>query len=262
MPAIYTHYAVAHALFQTLPAHIQQKITPFLPLYYFGSQGADFCFFYRVFGEKQPNLGSYLHRAGGYDAFQLLKKFSRHSHALFAYALGYLTHYAADATFHPYVYAMTGKSYTKHSRLEGALDWYFKPRLQNVSREILFQKPSRDEETELYILFSAIANKAGFPPMIKSHFSRAIFLFNAYPPISSAIYSNEKNVYIEYAINQEKRLWHYPADPNLSRNDNADELFDKAVIFAQTLAKEFCENIQNNTPLPFLLFGKNHLTGL
>ncbi len=261
MPAAYTHYAVANALLQQLPTPIKEKITPFLPIYFFGSQGADFCFFYREFSLKTTNLGSYLHREGGYNAFQALKKFAKHSPCLFAYAIGYITHYAADVTFHPYVYAKTGKSYSKHSRFESALDGYFKPKLYGISQNI-FRAPNKEEQLELYILYSAIASKAGFPPLIRSTFSRAISLFNAYPPITYTIFKGEQDAYFRYAINEEKLDWKYPANPDILRQDNADELFEKALSFAYEVSQEFCEKLQFNAILPRSLFGKHYLTGL
>ena len=262
MPAIYTHYAVANALFNTLPTNVKTDISPRLPLYFFGSQGADFCFFYYVFGKRSPNLGSYLHRANNGEVFRLLKSFSERSKNLYAYALGYITHYAADVVFHPYVYATAGNSYPKHSRLESALDVYFKPRLKYLPRENLFQKPSLDEITELYILYASIAKKSGFPPLIKQNFERAIFLFNASPPTSSTLFRGEKRAYLNFACNTEKRVWAYPADQSIRRHDNAEELFKKAFLFAQNLADIFCFSVERHTPLPTDLFQKNFLTGL
>ena len=262
MPAIYTHYAVANALFNNLPSHIQKKVKSHLSLYFFGAQGADFCFFYHVFGEKAPNLGSHLHRTNTYEVFRLLKAFSNRSNRLFAYALGYLTHYATDVTFHPYVYATAGSSYTKHTRLENALDVHFKPLLHALPQKRIFKKPSLEEEIELYILYAAIARKTNFPPLLKSSFSRAISLFNAYPPISSNLYRVENKAYLQYACNVEKRSWKHPSLSSVTRNDSADELFDKALSFAQELSASFCLALQENTPLPLSLFNKHFLTGV
>ena len=223
--------------------------------------GADFCFFYHVLGKKTPNLGSHLHRANSYEIFRLLKAFSCRSERLFAYAFGFLTHYAADATFHPYVYSQAGNSYAKHTRLENALDSYFKNFLSSERQKIFYQKPSNEEETELYILYAAIAKKTGFPPLEKTAFSRAISLFNAYPPIPNALPQRKSSPYLRYACNMEKRAWHPPSKPFVIRNDNAEELFQKTLAFAQEISVIFYHAVRENAPLPFPLFHKHFLKG-
>lgn len=263
MPAIYTHYAVAHALFNTLSPKKQAVIAPYLPLYYFGAQGADFCFFYHVFGNKAQNLGSQLHRKNVYEVFCLLKDFSVRNPRLFAYALGYLTHYATDATFHPYVYATTGKSYSQHSRLENAMDAHFKPLIQPLITQKILRKPTKEETEQLYILYATIAKIIDFPALLPSNFFRAVALFNAYPPISSTLFQSKNSAYIDWACNKEKRSWRNPADQlSQPQTDGADELFEKALSFAQTAAAVFFRAVLNDLPLPMALFNKNFLTGL
>ena len=263
MPAIYTHYAVAHALFNTLSPKKQAAVAPYLPLYYFGAQGADFCFFYHVFGKKTPNLGSQLHRKNVYEVFCLLKDFSERNPRLFAYALGYLTHYATDVTFHPYVYATAGNSYSKHSRLENAIDVHFKPLVHPLISQKILRKPTKEETEQLYLLYATIAKIIGFPALLPSHFFRAVALFNAYPPISSTLFQTKNSTFIDFACNKEKRPWRNPAAPlSQPKTDDADELFESALSFAQSATNVFFRAVGNDSPLPMDLFNKNFLTGL
>ena len=98
MPAAYTHFAVARETFLRLPQPLQNKIrSP--ELYFFGAQGADFCFFYRAFRPSEINFGRFLHNKGSYGFFRTLLPCAGRDGALFDYALGYLTHYAADCVF-------------------------------------------------------------------------------------------------------------------------------------------------------------------
>ncbi|MBQ8284584.1 MAG: zinc dependent phospholipase C family protein [Clostridia bacterium] len=264
MPASYTHYKIARETFKKLPPALQKDVRPFLSLYFFGAQGADFCFFYRFLTTRSRNLGSHLHRNGGYDSFTVLKTFSRHNAPIFAYALGYITHYAADSTFHPYVYATAGKSPLRHSRIESALDLHFqeKTELQDEYFQYFSKKLSSVEENELFLLYAAIAAKTNFPPLIRPSFSQAISLFNAYLPMPSALLKGNEKPFIAFAANTEKRFWRYPAAPMIVRNDNADELFEKSVLQSQRLIDSFVSAMQAQMSLPRALFGKNYLTGI
>ena len=109
MPAAYTHFSVAAEVFRRLPEEIRGNISS-LRLYFFGAQVADYCFFYRAFRASEINFGRFLHNRGSFDFFKALLLFSDRNSDLFSYALGYITHYAADCIFHPYVYYLSGHS--------------------------------------------------------------------------------------------------------------------------------------------------------
>ena len=265
MPAEFTHYLVARETYKALPENIQKSIDTQLPLYFFGAQGADFCFFYKFLQPHVKNFGSYLHREGGYQAFQILQVFSEHDVALKAYALGFITHYATDVLFHPYVYAMAGKSRILHSKIEGSFDVYFKDKLRPLwdSYAQYYRKPLLSkEENELFLLYSVIAADAGFPPLSQKPFSHAIKLFNAYPPLSSALLTNNSPAFFKRYLNIEKKEWSYPADPAQVRTDGCEELFLKSVSFARSLCEDFLFATQTRTPLSKSQFGKNYLSGI
>ena len=158
MPSVYTHFLIARQSFLALPPRIQAKIAPHMHLYYFGAQGADFCFFYKFLRRKNGNLGSHLHRKGGLNTFQCLQTHAAQSSAIFAYAAGYITHYAADTILHPYVYAASGTSILVHTRLESALDYeygktYAKAAWEDYKRYFR-PKLDKDEKQTLYALYA------------------------------------------------------------------------------------------------------------
>ena len=263
MSATYTHHLVAAQAFALLPPSVQTVVEPHFPLYFFGAQGADFCFFYRFLRPKTKNLGSFLHRQGGYNAFCVLSKLSARCLGLFAYSLGFITHYAADVTFHPFVYAQAGKSALKHSRIEGAMDVYFRQSALLPERYAPFlrKKLTNEETLHLFTAYSLIAQACGFPALQLSSFLRAVTLFNAYPPLSSALIPSKNSRLFKSAVNAENLPWTHPTTKR-EHLDGADELLKKAVDFTSELFQAFCTSVQTQTPPPKALFGKNYLTGI
>ncbi|MBE7078052.1 MAG: hypothetical protein E7377_05075 [Clostridiales bacterium] len=255
MPAHYTHYYIAREALKSLPSNIADELQPHLPVYFFGAQGADFCFFYQVAKLRKKNLGSYLHRTGGYTAFEVLKTLSVYDPVLRAYTLGYVTHYAADVTFHPFVYSVT-KNPLEHSRLENALDRHFLTlNIKTDGETPSFQHVlPKDVLDDLFFAYAAITARCGCPPLKKSSFLRAISIFNAYLPISSRLSGTTAKKATEPAQTE-----HVPA---LFQSDNAEKLFVKAVAFAKELLEELLSSINHDTPLPKDLFGKNYLSGI
>ena len=242
MPAAYTHHCVARETLALLPPATQTKLQPHLPLYFFGAQGADFCFFYPLLGGFSQNFGSYLHRQGGFSAFQVCKAFSCEP-SLLAYSLGYITHYAADTVFHPFVYEKAGKSALKHTRIENALDRYFKANSPNDPSEFFRAKLSPKDKKNLFILYATISARVGFPPLDQKAFYRAIRLFNAYLLPSSKLFSVKSSA----------------LRSNLSKR--ADELYATAILMAEDCCLTFCDCLKKKIPLPSEIFGKNYLTG-
>ena len=252
MPASYTHYAVARETLKALPDELKNKILPHLRLYFFGAQGADFCFFYKFLDAKRKNFGSLLHREGGFAAFQALKAFAPSSPEILAYALGFITHYAADTIFHPFVYRISKKSLLKHSRIENALDGYFKRSMRtsnDLYKDFFNKKLTDEEQNELFLLYAVIAAKCGYPPLSKTAFKRAVRLFNAYLPMPNAFFGNAKD------------FGDTVVGDGVSDKKIADRLFLCSVFRACELTESFLSCLKSKTPLPADLFGKSFLTG-
>lgn len=263
MPAAYTHHTLAHEAYLSSPENIQELIRYDLPLYFFGAQGADFCFFYPSWKIKGKSVGSYLHRQGSFSALRLFKALAFYDRHIFSYALGYLTHYAADSTLHPYIYAMTGKSVLQHTRLENILDIRLKKKASSQAYNEYFRKKLTPEEQDtLFLLYSALAAKNRFPTPKKSAFSLAISTFNATIPLPNALFDGVNENVRTLAANEEKRVWTYPANPTHASNESVDELFERAKSFTLTLFQNFSRAVQNKLPLQEELFGKGLLTGI
>ena len=263
MPGPYTHFFVAKEAERTLSSPLREVIAQNPALYFFGSQGADFCFFQPSLRRKKENLGSFLHREGGFSSLHVLKFFSHHNEKALAYALGYVSHYATDSTFHPYVYAMTGDSALRHTRLEHVLDARFKKRFSPEKEETSFiQKLNLEEKELLFFLYTSIAVKSGFPAPKKSTFYRAIFLFNAYLSFPNNLFDGANANVRSFIANEEKRTWTYPALEKLQSTDSVDELFTKSVLLTQSLNEHFFQAVKTGAPLPKSLFGKGFLTGI
>ena len=262
MPAPYTHHLVARKAYVALPRDLKTKIHS-LPLYFFGAQGPDFCFFYRSLNPKAKNLGSHLHRGGGFPAFCVLKALAPRDPQILSYALGYITHYAADSTFHPYVYATTGNSPLRHSRLENILDIRFKRQAAHSELDKFFHgKLSEEEKDELFLIYTAIALQSGLPAPQKPAFLRSISLFNAYMPIPNTLFDGTNAQVRALAANEEKRAWAYPAAPEITSCENADELLKKSITLSVMLMQSFLTAVQTSAPLSRKLFGKGFLTGI
>lgn len=264
MPATFTHYLIAKKALEKLPQDVHLKIRPYLSLYFFGAQGADFCFFYQMLNTKLPNFGSYLHRKGGYNAFSVLQLFSLRQADFLAYSLGFITHYATDTTFHPYVYSQSGKSPVKHNQVEYALDFYFKQTASPNDAHLKYARaqPTEPQRKNLFFAYAAISAKCGFPPLRYSTFSRAISLFYAYPPITSTLFHKIDPAFVRFIANEDQRAWNPPSTPRIQRNESAKDLFDKAVSTCQALFDNFLRSIAQNTKLSKAVFSKSFLTGI
>ena len=251
MPSVYTHYLVARETLKSLSPPLQERLRPHLPAYFFGAQGADFCFFYKFTRLKKQNLGSYLHR-NGFDAFGVLRTFAPQEERILAYALGYITHYATDTLFHPHIYASAGKSLLLHSRIEGALDALFTQvyPLEEDGYQIYFRPKLSDEALHsIFLLYCAFNVKTTFPPLNKNSFLRAIRLFNAYLPISFSIFGEKKPQLIAktFGKNQPQK--------------QACEVFQNAIRRSKEYIQLFLSAIENREPLPREIFAKSYLTG-
>ena len=229
MPAAYTHFSIAKAVLQRLPKDLQNAVSS-PEMYFFGAQGADFCFFYRAFRPSEINFGRFLHNRGSYGFFHTLLPCAGRDKGLFSYALGYITHYAADCVFHPYVYHLSGKSPVKHSRAEGALDFYF--RRKDAEKEDLkrFGKyfnctVSEKEVSSLYTLYALAAARADRDPLIKSSFVKGIRNYRAYTRFSARMFAKEN----EGLLNAEHKEWSYPDDMAKIMTDGAEEMFERTV---------------------------------
>ncbi len=127
MPASYTHQCIARDAARSLSLFKDDQLRAALTA---GSEGPDPFFFslIPVPGTLYaPTLGSMMHTQKTSDFLIALAKACASSETTRAYCCGFLSHYAADTTFHPFVYAhsrdeMGRYSGTVHCTLEHAME--------------------------------------------------------------------------------------------------------------------------------------------
>lgn len=130
MPASFVHQCVAHSAMDALSLYTQPNLRSAVLA---GSEGPDPLFF-SVFTPNVPRVGSILHTRRTDDFLLALADACAGSDLTRAYCCGFFTHYAADTTFHPFVYAHAltpqgGYSSTAHCTLEHQLETLFYRRL-------------------------------------------------------------------------------------------------------------------------------------
>ena len=130
MPASYVHQCVARDACRALGFFEDEQLRAALLA---GSEGPD-PFFFSLFSlpgtPSAPKLGSLMHTKKTGDFLLALACACKGSEITRAYCCGFFTHYAADTTFHPFVYAHSrddaGRySGTVHCTLEHGLETLF-----------------------------------------------------------------------------------------------------------------------------------------
>lgn len=127
MPASYVHQCVAQDACDMLSLYTDPRLRSAVLA---GSEGPD-PFFFSLFsapgGPVAPKIGALLHKQKTDDFLIALCDTCAHSPITRAYACGFMTHYATDTTFHPFIYAHSltedgAYSSTNHCTLEHQLE--------------------------------------------------------------------------------------------------------------------------------------------
>lgn len=139
MPSILTHALFAEDVYQQVTSNkIVEMIKKNQSLFYMGSSGPDFLFFYHALPWESykdhtlNKLGSMVHASHVDDFYEeAIRCIQQQKHKeiqerMFVYLLGHLCHWALDKTAHPYIYYRTGnckgQSASYHHRLEAMID--------------------------------------------------------------------------------------------------------------------------------------------
>lgn len=293
MPAQFTHRILAEAVLRALPASVRRTIDD-LPAYFLGAQGPDIFYFLHIRRGKEKNLGAYFHGVGVYEGLCSLLAASKGSDFAFSYAAGYLTHYAADTVFHPFVYGMIEKfnEYEpawrgrRHAYIENDLDSYFVQKCCGIPVQAYpFPRVERHiNVAKLYavlIRMSADAHRRPFSERALRAALDRFFRFGRFftdeklrrrnffgaaeralrvPHLFSSMYRRPD--YDERCLNLSREEWRNPSAPECASRESADDLFARAERECTRLLTEFYRAAADGTPLPREDFGKSMLTGV
>lgn len=238
MPTAITHQLLAEEVFAASDASLRKRVAS-LPLYYFGAQGPDFWFAHGAFS-LTDNLGRHLHTRRPLLFFRILAAAGRTDADVFSYAAGYLTHYAADTVFHPYVYGMMRKlgreSKYLHHAIEHALDGALLRALRGVSLLRARLPKAGDVNVEklgkIYETYVRYARATGRDVPARADYFRALRRYDALNAVRTPFYTKE------YAL---------PAE--------------KLFTLAKRESLRLLPRLAAGTPLKACDFGRNFLSG-
>ena len=129
MPASYTHQSIATDTLYRMDLFFKGfSLNAFLA----GAEGPDPLFFslFKVKGESPlPEIGHLIHKSHTGEFLDVLVNRAKGDPLLMSFTLGFITHYAADTVFHPFIYTrsfMKDGTYNgnKHCKFEHILDVY------------------------------------------------------------------------------------------------------------------------------------------
>ena len=271
MPTAFTHQLIAE---DARPPEVTDEL---FADYSFGAQGPDPLFFYRFIRMAGRNVGSMLHRkdvAATFDA--LVRHVRTHSRAL-GFALGYVTHYAADSTFHPYVYSYVhahGKTKlerdTLHTQMESDFDSRF---LADRGVEVCdYRLPYSRRDLDYDVIADAteaIAEEQGIV-MDRRAIGRATNAWFRYLRFtmdthyrkgrfwrSVGRFSKQFRRLGSMFLNASGEEWSYHDTPTLISHDDAFALYDKAVAKAKELIAAFLTAVRTGEDLDPTIFERN-----
>lgn len=293
MPAQYTHQILAERILGALPENVREKIID-QTAYFIGAQGGDVFYFLRVFDGKTENLGKYMHNEEISSFFNSLCARASEGGTALSYALGYVTHYAVDIVFHPYVYGQTeffigqhpSRRVRWHAYIESDIDSYFVQKHLGIPVN-QYVYPVRKKELDaraLYALIRGVCHDRGrknfsYPSFLRSLSRFYLFerlfrdrklrkrkflnagenLFRASHTLSVLC---RRTDFDGQCLNTEHREWHNPSEPAFLSREDADLLFERAAAEGVRLVSEFFICMQAGAELPASDFGKGFLSGI
>lgn len=295
MPSSITHQLIAEESAKLLEQEPLSLIGKNPNEFFLGAQGPDVFFFYRVLSRSEYNLGKFLHRFRVYDVFSFFLSVLEPDHTslrlspasqekALCYILGYISHYCADKTFHPFVYNYLEKNRCEkriHQQMENDWDVYFLRELRNMSAEkyvFPFDPKEIIQDGTIARVYAALSEHLGREEVEKSKFNSAVRTFYNYlrffhgncysaqrgfagaerffhtKPFLGALYPRE-NPEPAYLSGEDFLAL------SEGRGNNAEELFDLAVKESAEKMKLFLACKESGTPLPKKKFSDGLLTG-
>lgn len=283
MPSVFTHFLIARSAMEKLNGSEKLKNDAHFLL---GSQGPDLAFFYP--SRKKPNLGRALHTQNVYSSLcALASSYSSYPESARRFTLGYITHYAADVVFHPYIYHLSNKfeylPYARlHVRIENDLDSYF---LEKYSKDGIVKEfiEGKINYQSLFLPFSDMSKAIGWGGLSRKKLSFSFKAFRAYSSffderankVGNFVRTVEKpfgkaqlsclfhrDKIEEEFLNRENEMWCNPACADEASIEDCDMLFSRAADESVKLLEEFlfCANSGEN--LDKAMFSRHFLKGI
>lgn len=281
MPSSITHELIARDAITLFPKELQRVCNTNYDYYILGAQGPDVYFFYRFLQKKEINLGKYMHRNRTYDVFTYFKEHAKEERIL-AYVVGFVVHYATDATFHPLVYALlddSGAYKMEHQQIENDWDVFFERRkreMEVTNHFFPFSSKRLKRENVLYEFLNPLMKELSRKPLKKGKMRKGVKTFCLYNRFFHGKHCYEH----QRRFDKMGRFFHtkrklarlfprenpneeYLSGEKLERFANihtVSELYDRAVQTAGELCNTFYACAQSGEPLPKELFNKSYLT--
>lgn len=161
MPTVYAHWYFGDKCLQQMPENLLNIIHENRDYYNLGVHGPDI-FFYNLFDKKCTSYGSNIHFTPARLFFEkALYTYHRTNEKdkdkLFAYILGFLTHFVLDSTCHSYIYRKQEVSNISHNLIETCFEKYLMQkdgRQFNLVDRSEFLKPSFKKANVISKLFN------------------------------------------------------------------------------------------------------------
>jgi hypothetical protein len=174
MPDYFSHNILAQQIYDKLDKSQREQI-PSRTLYLLGAQGGDVFFFYTL-RKGSKNVGGNMHRLDPCEFFSKLAQTNK------SYCAGFATHYAADCTLHPAVYAFeaTQRTHMSHFAFENDIGLYCSRRY-SLPRKILPRDEVLQSTSCVYDCMKKIYDSltlTGVERCLKRHCAYMRFVFN------------------------------------------------------------------------------------
>jgi len=128
MPSTYAHRLFGEEMKKLYPAHVKALIKNDMPLYEIGLHGPDLMFYYKpLMGNPVQQIGYDLHSQSSKVFFEHAAKVIQSADdkaPYYAYAIGFVCHFALDSACHSYIENKIRVSEVKHTEIESEFDKY------------------------------------------------------------------------------------------------------------------------------------------
>ena len=307
MPSSITHAYIAMNVYDKLDKNIQRKLLNKLEDYKTYSQGPDVFYFYHILfpitkkSRSVMNLGRTIHNHKVNKLFIDMTKQvkSTKNTDQFIFLIGWLTHYIADSTMHPYIEYLSKKLEKKHLSkkdnhflIETYLDNYYIRKKEKIdypkyrvdkfcfntspNQEVinLLNKSMKNifHEKEIgYYYFKSLKQMKSFfyflrfdPYAIKKKFYELANIF------TKRIFRDVRYLSYNFPLNHDEFLnlnhqkWYYLENKEITSTKSIIDLYEEVVNKASLKIKDLYDYIYNNKKIDLesLFENKSYGTGL